>query len=297
MLSNRINRLAPPPRSVPFTVICSAMFGITGVLGAIFLISGLCFTIVFTQGYRPIDDVRIAVSQTTSQGVVTDVTQTNSTENDVWVYQYDFAFTAKNGKHVTGRSYSTGERWSVGDRVTIEYVPEEPSIARIKGARSSLFAPWVLFVLVFPAVGAGMFGWTAFSGLRQVRLLRYGEVADARILGRRPTNVEVNGAPVMAYSYEIRTKTGETFNGTAKSLPKEQIGDEESEPALYLPSNPGRSTLVDAIALSHPLDVDDLSGQWISYEGKTKAAMYILIWVLAIALAGYEVLRTLGILL
>jgi hypothetical protein len=197
---------------------------------------------------------------------------------------------------VSGRSYSTGERWSVGERVKIEYVPEDPGIARIKGARSSLFMAWVLFVLIFPAIGAGLFVWAAISGLRQVRLLRNGEVADARILSQRPTNVQVNGTPVMEFSYEIRTSMGETFNGSAKALPSKRIGDEESEPALYLPSKPSRSTLVDAISLSHPLDVDELSGQWISHEGKIKAAIYILIWVLTIALASYEVLSTFGIL-
>jgi hypothetical protein len=93
MLSNRINRLAPPPRSVPLTAICSAMFGVSGAFGAIFMIAGLLFTIVFTQGYRPIDDFRIAVSQTTAWGVVTNLSQTNSTENEVWVYEYEFVFT------------------------------------------------------------------------------------------------------------------------------------------------------------------------------------------------------------
>ncbi len=294
MLSNRINRLAPPPRTVPLPVVCSAMFGVTGSLGAVFLIMGLVFTIVFTQGYRPVDEMRLALSQTTARGIITSVSETNSTENDVPVYEYGFAFTTNRGQELTGRSYFTGEQWGANSSVTIEYVPEEPAIARIKGARLSMFMPWVLFVLLFPAIGALMFGWATIGGWRQVELLRLGEVADARILSRHPTNVEVNGQPVIEYSFEIRTGTGETFNGSAKALPSERIGDEENEPALYLPTNPERSTLGDAIALSQPLDVDGVSGQWVSQEGITKVVLYVMTWVVAVALAGYWILRTFG---
>jgi hypothetical protein len=294
MLSNRIRRLAPPPRPVPLPVICSAMFGITGSLGAIFLITGLIFVLIFTQGIRPIDSFRLALSQTTARGIVTGVSETNAEENDVEVYQYEFAFTTRKEEKVTGYSYSTGKEWSVEDAVVIEYVPDDPSIARIRGARMSEFTPWVLFVLIFPAVGAALFGWAAISGWRQAVLLRHGVIADARILSTRPTNMSVNNAPVLEYSYEIRTGAGEVFDGSAKALISDRIGDEENEPVLYLPSNPDRSMLVDAIPLRYPLDVDGLSGQWISQEGYTKAVLYILTWAAAIALIGYGIWRTFG---
>jgi hypothetical protein len=75
-------------------------------------------------------------------------------------------------------------------------------------------------------------------------------------------------------------------------LPRGRIGDEESEPALYLRSNPNRSMLVDAISLRHPLDLDGLTGQWVSKEGYAKVVLYFLIWAVAIALTGYGILRT-----
>jgi hypothetical protein len=295
MLSNRINRLVPPPRPVPLQVVCSAMFGITGRLGAIFLISGLAFTLVFTSGYRPVDDLRLAFSKATARGIVTSVTDTNSTENDEPVYAYEFSFTTNREQKATGVSYFTGERWRVEDRVTIQYVEDAPAIARIQGARSSEFSPWILFVLIFPFVGAALFGSAAIGGWRQATLLRRGEVADAHILSTRPTNVSINNVPVLEYSYELRTAAGQTFNGSAKSLPSDRLGDEENEPALYLPSDPDRSTLVDAISLSHPLDIDHLSGQWVSQEGFLNTGLYILTWIGVIALSGYGLLRALGV--
>ena len=140
-----------------------------------------------------------------------------------------------------------------------------------------------------------MFGSAAISGWREVMLLRRGEVADAKILSTRPTGVTVNNAPVLLYSYEIKTSAGETFNGSAKSLPSDRLGDEENEPALYLPSNHDNSILVDDIYLKRPLDVDETTGQWKSQGGFVSVVLYILVWICAIVLIGYGFISTLGI--
>jgi hypothetical protein len=295
MLSNRIRNLAPPPRPVPLPIVCSAMRGTSGEFGSLFLIIGLVSTIVFTGGYRPIDDLRLALFRETAQGRVTRVNETNATENDVDVYEYEYAFTSRREERMTGRSYSTGQDWSVGNSVTIAYVPDAPFISKIQEARSSVFAPWVLFVLIFPAVGGALFLSAAIGGLRQVLLLRNGLIADARIVSTRSTGVTVNDTPVLEYIYEIQTGMGVVADGKAKAFPSDRLGDEETEPALYLPSNPGRSTLVDAISLTYPLDVDGISGQWITTEGKGKAVLYILTWVTALLLGGYWILGLFGI--
>lgn len=295
MLSNRIHNLAPPPRRVPFTVVCSAMAGTTGWFGAVFLLMGLVFTVIFTAGLHPLDDLRLALEGETATGRITTVVETNSTENEVPVYGYDYAFTTKREQNVTGRSYTTGQEWQNGASVQIDYVPANPVISRIHGARSSSFSVWVLFVLLFPAIGAGMFLSGAGTGLRQVWLLRNGVVADAQVQSAQPTGVSINEVPVLKYTYEIRTAAGETATGTAKSLPADRIGDEQAEPALHLPDNPYRSTLVDAISLSYQLDVDPTTGQWVSNESRIKAALYLLTWLAAILLGGYWSLSVLSI--
>ncbi|MGB7540297.1 MAG: DUF3592 domain-containing protein [Anaerolineales bacterium] len=295
MLSNRIRNLAQPPRPVPLPVICSAMLGTTGGFGAIFMIMGLVFTIVFTGGYRPFDDIRLALFRETAQGKVMRVSETNATENDVDVYEYEYAFTTHREEQMSGRSYSTGLRWSAGSSVAVEYVPDAPFISKIQGARTSVFAPWVLFVLIFPGVGGLLFLSSTIGGLRQVLLLRNGIIADARIVSTRPTGVTVNNTPVLEYAYEIQTSMGVTADGKAKAFPSDRIGDEETEPALYLPSNPNISTLVDAVGLNYPLDVDGLSGQWVSTEGKGIVVRYILAWAAVLVLGGYWILGLLGV--
>ena len=49
MSSNRIAQLTPPPRQVPLSVVCSAMLGSTGGVGAGFLIVGLLFVWLFVN--------------------------------------------------------------------------------------------------------------------------------------------------------------------------------------------------------------------------------------------------------
>lgn len=295
MFSNRIRNLAPPPRPVPLPVICSAMRGTTGGFGAVFLVMGLVFTLIFTRGFRPMDDIRLALSKTTVDGLITRVVDPSATENDVPVYEYEYSFTTRREEAVTGRSYSTGRRWSAGSSIIVEYVPDAPVISRIEGTRTSMFSPWILFVLIFPGVGGALFLSAAIGGLRQVLLLRNGVIADARIIGTRETGTSVNNNPVLEYVYEITTSAGELADGKAKAFPSERLGDEDHEPALYLPSNPEHSTLVDAIALSRPLDVDGLSGKWIATGGTLNAGIYILTWVIVSLLGGYWLLGVLGI--
>jgi hypothetical protein len=296
MLSNRIKRLAPPPRPVPLPVACGAMMGITGSFGAIFLISGLVGTLVFTADLHPAEELFLAYSHETGRGNITEVSGTDASENDEPVYKYDYTFTSRRGVEYSGTNYTTGRQWSIGAPVSVEYVPADPTISRIQGARISKFPPWVLFILIFPTVGGTMFLSSAVSGLLQIRLLREGKIADAKILTMRETNMRINEVPVVEYIYEIHTSMGEVFQGKSKAMPTGRIGDEDPEPALYLPSHPSRNMLVDSLPLRYQLDVDGLSGQWISQGGRKQVTLYLLAWGAAIVLGGLWILRLSGIL-
>jgi hypothetical protein len=293
MLSNRISFLTAPPRRVPLPVVCSALLGRTGILGAIFLIMGLLSTWLFTSDFRPTAELWLALSTATAQGTVTGVNETNATENDTAVVEYHFTFVAPNEQTIAAHSYHTGWLYSPGDRVSVQYVPDEPTIARLEGTRLSTFSPWALFVVIFPIVGAAFFAASTIGGLRQVMLLRYGEVAGARTLSQRTTNTTINDVPVMKYTYEFQAKDWQTYSGTSRALPSEHIGDEAEEPVLYMPSNPKLSTLVDALPLRYPLDVGD-DGQWIAYENVWPVVWYGLIWAGIIALVTFGLLRTRG---
>jgi hypothetical protein len=296
MLSDRISQLASPPRPVPLRVACRAMLGIAGSLGAAFLVLGMAGVIAFGGGFHPIDELRLALSTATTQGVVTDVAATNATENQVTVYKYEFTFSTPDGQTVTAHGYATGRLWSPEDRVLVHYVPGKPAVAQMEETRRSLFSPWVFaLTLLFPVTGAVLFVLAAVRGVQQVTLLRWGEIAAAQMLSERATNVRVNNVPVIEYAYEFPAHDGETYIGSSRSLPTQHIGDETREPVLYLPSNPRRSTLVDALPLRYPLDVDGY-GQWTTRESVWPVVWYALIWGGVVVLGGLILLRLLCVL-
>jgi Protein of unknown function (DUF3592) len=177
MLSSRITQLAAPPRRVPLSVISSTMPGITGIIGAFFLIFGLVFTAIFTSGLNLLDELRLSNSKTTAQAAVTQVNMTNSTENDVEIYEYRFAFRTPREQTVEGRSYSTGRIYSVGDTTKVYYVSDRPDVAQLEDTHRSEFTPFVLMVLLFPLIGAGLFISSIVRGRQQVNLLRHGQIA------------------------------------------------------------------------------------------------------------------------
>jgi hypothetical protein len=149
-------------------------------------------------------------------------------------------------------------------------------------------------VLIFPIVGAALFVGGTVRGLRQVTLLRHGEIAGAQMISERATNVRVNNVPIIEYSYEFDAHDGESYPGSSKSLPSQRIGDEVQEPVLYLPWNPYRSTLVDGLPLRYPLDVDDF-GQWTTHERIWPVVWYALIWAGIIVVVAIGCLRALGV--
>lgn len=294
MLSNRIAHLVEPPRWVPFPVICRTMLGIVGVVGAIFLIVGMLFTWLFIGDFRPVDKWRLSRSTTTARATVTQVARTGATENDVPVYEYHFTFTTPDEQTITARSYSTGQLWSVDERVIVQYLPDKPTVARLENTRRSQFGLLVLLALLFPTIGAILFAVATVGGLRHVILLRQGEVASARAISVRATGARVNNQPVMKYTYEFQTWDGQPYSGASRALASGEIGDETEEPVLYLSTNPHQSVLVDALPLRCSLDVDD-AGQWISYESVWPVVWYALIWVGILANVGYGLLRVLGV--
>lgn len=204
MLSNRITQLAAPPRRVPLPVVCSAMLGLTGIIGAVFLIMGMFF---------------------------------------VWL--------------------------SIGDTSTTWWM--------------------LLLVLIFPGIGAVLFTIPTVRGLRQVTLLRYGEIASARRISKRGTDTYIDGEQLMKYTYEFQGSDGQVYSGSSQALRRAEISDEDEEPVLYMESNPELSTLVDALPLRYTLDVGE-AGQWVSYESVWPVVWCGLVWLGIIAHVIYGLL-------
>ena len=296
MPSNQIDWLATPPRSIPLPLACAILLkGVGTTIGAAFLIMGLAFALIFGSGFNPIDEVRLHFSPATAEGRIVDVAPTNASVNEEPVYQYEFTFRTPDEQEITGYGYTTGRQWRVEERVLVHYVPTRPTVATIEEARRSLFPPWAfLLTLLFPAVGAALFLPAQVRGLRQIRLLRHGQLAATETLIQQATNVSINDVPVMRYVYEFQARDGGIHEGSCRALPSRYVGDEESERVLYLPSNPSVSVLVDALPLHHPLYVDR-SGDWVTHEGRGSVGWYGLIATATAALVVLFIVHLLGL--
>lgn len=278
-ISNRIERLVKPPRRLPIGTTCASLTGIAGLFGAFFFSFGMVFVWAFGAGMKPIDEWRLSHSSARIPAVIEEVSVTNATENEVEIYKYRFRYTPGDGLPLKGHCYTTGRKWNEGDHAPAIYLPGNPEVACLEDARLSTFTPWVLLIiLLFPAVGLGIFIPTTVSGWKKIKLLRFGEITGAENISVTPTNTTVNDVPVMKYSYTFRDGLGRVFSGESRSLPTEKIGDEEREPVLYLPSNPDRSMLVDALPLRFPLEVNE-DGGW-HHRGSTKPVLvFLAAWI------------------
>lgn len=264
MPMGRIVYLADPPRRVPLTVIASAIPGLIGLMGAAFFLFGMLFVVLFSGDVRPLDEVRLGSATTTATATVTDVLDTNASENDETVYEYRFTFRTRNETEIKGTSYSTGQLYAKGERVPVTYLPDKPSVAQLQDTRHTQFPWWTaLMVGIFPFIGGVMLLAGTLNGWQQVRLLMFGRLTYARWINVTPTSTTVNDQPVLKYAFEFQAEDGQTYQGNSKSLPKAQLGDEANEPVLYLPANPDRSMLLDAVPVRYSLSVDS-SGQWVS---------------------------------
>jgi hypothetical protein len=245
---------------------CACLTGFLGLYGAIFFSFGMFF--IWESGFQlhPIDEWRLSRSYAKAPALIESVKVIESNENEgnneAKVYEYNFHFQPGDGPSVKGTCYTTGQTWQEGDRVEVHYLPENPEVARIEGTRLSFDSPWGIFFLpIFPTVGLCLFLFPLVAGVKKMKLLRYGEITGAIKISSALTGASIGDEKVIKYSYEFRDRLGNLYTGYSKALRGENIGDETSEPILYLPSNPHQSMLVDALSLKYPLEIDE-KGNW-----------------------------------
>ena len=196
---------SPVPRTIPKSLLRAAGGGVQGFMllfGLAFGCFGLFFCFIFLPRSLPEEWALDRGPRVTLTGRITEVSRTNLSINNVKVYAYDFDYPGPAAGRLVGRNYTTGRRWSSGERVTVEVLENDPSVARIQGARLSKGSLGLLFVLVFPLVGYGLALAAVYGGRRRKRLLTYGELQEARVTAIDETAMSVNKRRVFAIRLE-----------------------------------------------------------------------------------------------
>jgi hypothetical protein len=251
--------LSAPPREMPGLMPAQILFGGSlAQFGWLFFGFGMLFVWLFGSMADPGPILFNLATLETAPGTVSDVRPTNSSQNDVPVYAIHFTYRVESEEtDYFGVSYTTGAAYSVGQPVTVEYVASNPDRARIKGERSGQFDWWVLCIVgIFPLVGSGFILYGLTQGWKNLRLLRYGQVARGQLARKEPTNTRINKRMVYKLTFDFTAADGAARQAIAKSHLPGNLEDEAYEQILYDPANPTRAALVDN--LPGAPDIDDL---------------------------------------
>lgn len=240
-----------PPRDVPGGLAAQLLFGgVVGCLGWFFCGFGLIFCWVFAANTDVAAMFAFRGELETAAGQVLKGEQTafsegggeGSSGTPIYALRYQFSY---RGQTYEGVSYQLGARAELPQRVTVEFPVGRPERSRIQGMRTAPFGWPVLFVLVFPLVGAGFVLGRLRWGLRSLRLLKHGEIAAARLTLREPTNTTINDQRVYRLTFDYETKLGAQAQCVVRTHETRRLTDDEWETVLYDPVRPERGTTLD----------------------------------------------------
>jgi hypothetical protein len=258
-MSSSSASLIPPPRAVPLLLRAQLLVGgFLNQFGWIFFGFGMIFAWLFAAQSDPAAWIDFSGELETAPGVVTGCSETNASEggskhsrgNPIYAHQYDFRI---KDARFSGVSYST-RRQEAGADVTIEFPKGSPGRSRIEGMRTALFPPWVLFVLLFPLIGAAFITVGFWRGRRAIRLLKWGQPALGTLKDKEATSVRVNNRPVYKLTFEFLDDAGTPRHAIAKTHQTELLEDDASELLVYDPWDPSQATLLDHLPGSPRVD-------------------------------------------
>lgn len=247
-IKNYNNRNYGQRRNIPFGIKLKVLFSnpLT-FMGLMFLGMGIPFTMTFAP-LSVLFEPSFNEQDPIAKGVIIDANGTNSSINDVQVYAYTYEYKTSGGNEYVATGYSTGNDWAVGNEVKVRYKVKEPSVAQADGLRNSTFGGgFTFFVWIFPIVGFIMSFVSIKKSVKNIRVLKVGELAEGKFLHQEATNMKVNNQTVYALVFEFKAKDGKNYKAIAKTHRTYRLLDEELEKLVYDPANPSNAVLLDAL--------------------------------------------------
>jgi hypothetical protein len=250
---NLTSCISRPPRSVPMSTSLVILLGSPiQSFGWFFFGIGMIFVVIFAGNADLTSFIIFHGKLQTALGMVTAEEQTRASEGGdkhhsgtpIFAYHYKFNL---DGKEYDGVSYRTGSGAQSGASVTVEFPEGRPELSRIQGMRRALFGLAVAFVFIFPAVGLGCALPGLWSGWRNLRLLKHGEMAQGRLVKKENTNMTVNKRQVYRLTFEFTDKQGQTRLATTCTSEPETLEDSAFERLFYNPLKPGHASFMDSL--------------------------------------------------
>lgn len=215
------------------------------------------FTMIFWWVFGAESDwitvFRFAAATETTQGQVTEVTETNMSEGGsddspgTPIYRVTFQYREPGGQWLQSNGHTLGREHTGGEEVEVEYLADNPRIARIKGARVKPWGPWAALIGLLP-IGA-MFTVLVglWLGLRDLRVVRRGELVRGRLVDKQPTNTSINKQRVFKLTFEFLDRNGNAHRTAIKTHNTGALEDDAEELLFYDPAHPEHACARDAM--------------------------------------------------
>ena len=247
-LSTEINRLYSTDRKIPIGIQLKIWFGnVLTIIGLAFVLMGLPFSILFfpfSSIFAPSFDENDPVTS----AIITESTPTNSSINKVTVYKYTYTYQINGKGNFNGYGYSTGNLYDVNTEISIYYKADKPELSKAKDLRTSEFGgELTFFVLVFPLIGLVMLFFSIRKAIKQIYILKIGELAEGKLLFKNPTNTKINNKTVYELTFEFKAKDGQIYQTIATTHQYHKLEDEQLEKLIYDPDMPINAVLLDAL--------------------------------------------------
>jgi len=236
-------------RRFPISIVVKDLWHKIPIQIAIFCI---LFGIPFTIGLFPKSDLfstSFNDDDPVVEGVITSAIGTEATLGDEEIFEYKYQFILADEKFYTGKGYSTGNTMKRGDEIKILYKQNDPSKSNAVNLRSSMFGGWAVFFGVqFEVFGLIVLLFSLRKPLRQISILKIGEITDAKLLDKKATNVKINKLTVYALTFEFTASNNKIYQEVVRSTNLRGLSDNKLEKLVYKPSNPKKFILVDDLS-------------------------------------------------
>ena len=246
--STNINRTFASTRSIPIGIQLKIWIGnFVTIIGLGFLIMGLPFSFVFIS-FSSFFAPSFSENDPTCKATITEVISTNSSINKTRVYEYKYEYQADGGRNYSGFGFSTGRSFDKGNEITVHYKADKPELSEANDLRTSEFGGGpTLFVLIFPLVGLIMLVFSTTKAIKQINILKIGELTDGKFLFKHPTNTKINNQTVYELTFEFTASDGQVYKAVARTYQVYRLEDEKLEKLVYDPDMPTNAVLLDAL--------------------------------------------------
>jgi hypothetical protein len=246
--NTNINRLYSSNRKIPVGVQLKIWFGnVLTIIGLAFFIMGLPFSFAFIS-FSDFFGPSFNHDDPTTVAMITESIPTNSYINDVQVFEYKYEYKTSDGKTFSGTGYTTGNMFEIGNEIKVQYQQDNYAVSKTNDLRSSEFGGgFTLIVLIFPLTGMIMLFFSTRKAIKEVYILKIGELAEGRLLSKIPTNTKINNQTVFELQFEFKASDGQIYQAKCRTHQYYRLEDEQLEKLVYDPDMPSNAVMLDAL--------------------------------------------------